>query len=151
MTSASDNIGTKMSRAWERFIERESKLLDLDASERSMTHKLAEHLQVEFSDWDVDCEYNRDGHDPKALALSECPHGKRELRRVFPDIVIHKRGTKNNLAAIEAKKSTSRRNGHDECKLQAYVKSLHYQYVYLVIFPVGTGDKHGLGLTEFRT
>ena len=37
-------------------------LLDVDANERSITHKLAEHLQREFPEWHVDCEYNRVGH-----------------------------------------------------------------------------------------
>ena len=34
-------------------------LLDVDANERSITHKLAEHLQRKFPGWHVDCEYNR--------------------------------------------------------------------------------------------
>ncbi|MDA8277533.1 MAG: hypothetical protein M0Z45_04985 [Actinomycetota bacterium] len=151
MTFASSDIENRIYRAWERLLTRDSELLQFDASERSITHKLAEHLQVEFSDWDVDCEYNRDGHDPKALALHKCPHGKGDLRRDFPDIVVHKRDTGDNLVAIEAKKSTSRHNKHDSCKLHAYRESLHYQYAYLVVFPISTGDKRGLGLREFET
>ncbi|HQK46046.1 MAG TPA: hypothetical protein PLP52_03750, partial [Syntrophorhabdaceae bacterium] len=34
-------------------------LIDKNANERSITHKLAEHLQKEFPYWHVDCEYNR--------------------------------------------------------------------------------------------
>ena len=45
-------------------------LLDVDANERSITHKLAEHLQREFPEWHVDCEYNRVGRETKRLAVN---------------------------------------------------------------------------------
>ena len=60
-------------------------LLAVDANERSITHKLAEHLQREFPEWHVDCEYNRVGHlgdvctkiDSGATQLGERqPHAK---------------------------------------------------------------------------
>lgn len=48
----------------------DSQLLEVDASERSLTHKLAEHLQHEFPNWHVDCEYNRRGADIKRLVTN---------------------------------------------------------------------------------
>lgn len=42
----------------------------MNANERSMTHKFAEHLQKYFPGWNVDCEYNRNGVSPKLLNLS---------------------------------------------------------------------------------
>ena len=59
-------------------------LLDVDANERSITHKLAEHLQREFPGWHVDCEYNRVGREPRRL----------EAKTVFPDIIVHRRGNR---------------------------------------------------------
>src|SRR5438105_2537621 len=64
-----------------RFNAEHRVLLEIKSSERSMTHKFAEILKEELSklglqDWDVDCEYNRDG-----------PHGNRKevgvLRQEF--------------------------------------------------------------------
>lgn len=42
------------------FYEKERYLLENNANERSLTHKLAEYLNLEFQDFDVDCEYNLD-------------------------------------------------------------------------------------------
>ena len=47
--------------ALSELIERDSFLFEADANERSITHKLAEYLQAQFQDWNVDCEYNRNG------------------------------------------------------------------------------------------
>jgi hypothetical protein len=46
------------------FFKNEFDLIDVDANERSISHKLAEYIQKHTSDWNVDCEYNRDGNDP---------------------------------------------------------------------------------------
>ena len=151
MTSASSDIEARINRAWERFLARHSKPLQLDASERSMAHKLAEHLQLEFPGGNVDRECNRGERPPRSLALSKGPHGKGDLRPVFPDIVIYKGCTKDDLVAIDAKKSTSRHNERDSCKLHAYHESPHYQYAYLVVFPIGMGDKRELVIREHRT
>src|SRR5579885_985915 len=45
----------------------DSDLIDVDANERSLTHKLAEHLKGVFPGWHVDCEYNRSGYNPKLV------------------------------------------------------------------------------------
>ncbi len=45
--------------------EKDKALLAVSANERSITHKLAEYLQTAFPEYNVDCEYNRDGDDPK--------------------------------------------------------------------------------------
>ena len=86
------------------------KLLKSDVNERSITHKLAIYLQENFPNFDVDCEYNRDGLDPKMLNLpvSNILDNDTEAKTVFPDIIIHERGTKNNILVIEVKKSSNR-------------------------------------------
>jgi hypothetical protein len=56
-------------QAAESLVTHDGYLLACDLNERSITHKFAEHLQRKFPEWNVDCEYNRDYHDPKRLDL----------------------------------------------------------------------------------
>jgi len=83
----------------------DSFLLESDANERSIAHKLAEYLQKQFPDWNVDCEYNRKGIETKNLpGIKECEEDrKREI--VYPDIIVHERNTKHNLVVMELKKN----------------------------------------------
>lgn len=100
------------------FSRDDQDLLTNDANERSISHKLAEHLQKHFRGLKVDCEYNRHGDAVKKLE-----------RPVIPDIVIHKRGIdEHNLCVIEIKKSNSNDNsGRDEEKLCAFTGD-EYKY-----------------------
>jgi len=87
-------------------------LLHINASERSISHKLAEHLQKEFVEHKVDCEYNRHGEEPKRMNfvdVGEIAQDDREGKTVYPDIIVHRRGNDDdNLLVIEIKKSNSR-------------------------------------------
>jgi hypothetical protein len=91
-----------------------------DGNERSITHHLAIYLQQEFDCWNVDVEYNRDDHDIKRLRdLRDVPSDA-----VYPDIIVHRRGTNyDNFLVIEVKK---RDGGHglDEGKLVEFTKPL---------------------------
>ena len=42
-------------------------LLKNGVNERAVSHKLAEYLQTLFKGWNVDCEYNKKGLNPKEL------------------------------------------------------------------------------------
>ncbi len=98
-------------------------LLDIGANERSITHKLAEHLQREFPYWHVDCEYNRRGHDTKRLNTnSQCRHNDLEAKTVIPDIIVHRRGTKQNLIVIEVKKAGGQEETEDIEKLERFTR-----------------------------
>src|SRR2546427_8109761 len=78
-------------------------LLEHRVNERSVSHKLAEYLQRQFPDWNVDCEYNKKGLSTKELdTIRECDE-QRTTDRVFPDIIIHRRNTDDNLLVIEVK------------------------------------------------
>lgn len=89
-------------------------LLEVKASERSIAHKLAEYLQDQFPDWNVDCEYNRQENLPKELdGIAECTERKRN-NRIFPDIIVHLRGKEKNLFAIELKKNDQ----YDACDIK---------------------------------
>ncbi len=55
-----EDVKARLTEAMRDFLREDHELLSVNASERSMTHKLAEHLQEKFGDkWHVDCEYNR--------------------------------------------------------------------------------------------
>lgn len=119
------------------LISADSLLLDANCSERSITHQLATHLSKHFTGYHVDCEYNRDGFEVKKLQLDE-----RTVRvdlldaiTVFPDIIVHVRGTSDaNLLVVEVKKaSSSVNNSYDIAKLQAFKTQLLYDFAVHVV------------------
>ena len=55
-----EEIKDKLEKSLETLYEKERYLLEKSANERSLTHKLAEYLKLEFPNYDVDCEYNLD-------------------------------------------------------------------------------------------
>jgi len=135
-----NEILRKVRNALKDFFQEEQSLLDVNASERSISHKFAEYLQKQFHNLDVDCEYNRHGSDIKRLKYylpKQTEVDKLEAKTIFPDIVVHKRGNdKNNTVVIEIKKSNS---GQDHTadiqKLKAFTGS-QYKYklgIFLVI------------------
>ncbi|MFC4620589.1 hypothetical protein ACFO4N_18030 [Camelliibacillus cellulosilyticus] len=104
-------------------------LLKNNLNERTIMHKLAAYLQDEFIDegYNVDCEYNKNVEDKSGLKTiyilqKEARHIRRFqvgkefednikdereylIKPVYPDIVIHKRGSNHkNLLIIEIKK-----------------------------------------------
>jgi hypothetical protein len=107
-------------------------LLDTDANERSITHKLAEYLQREFTGWNVDCEYNRLGYDPKRVRIDSwrVQANDTEAKTVFPDIIIHRRLAKKNLIVIEVKKAGGAEETRDVQKLQEFTRTPEYKYDY---------------------
>ena len=53
------DLEEKLKAAIARLYKKDRFLIDNDLNERSISHKLAEYLQTEFHNFDVDCEYNR--------------------------------------------------------------------------------------------
>lgn len=66
-------VRNRVTRALERLIDLDGHLLEIDANERSITHKLAEYLQQEFPKYNVDCEYNRRVYNTKDIIFSDKP------------------------------------------------------------------------------
>jgi len=126
------------------LLKHDNYLFTCDLNERSITHKFAEHLQREFPDWNVDCEYNRDHHDPKRLDLPprhDISSDDLHAKTVFPDIIIHKRGTDQNFVVIEVKKSSNPENDDwDLAKLAAFKNQLRYEIAMFFRFRTGTDD-----------
>jgi hypothetical protein len=135
-----NSVGNKVFQALSRFLEQDFELLEIDANERTLTHRVAIYLQDLFPDMNVDCEYNRDDHDPKEMFL---PGGDGDAydtnaQTVYPDIIVHRRKTRENLLVMEFKKTSSRVNDRkDFLKLHEYKRQLHYQYAIFVEFDVG--------------
>lgn len=137
------DIRKLIERAYQMLIKKDGHLLKVDANERSITHRLAIHLESEFPGYDVDCEYNRDGFDPKRLKkLTEKIESDDENgTTVYPDIIIHHRGEKCNFIVIEAKK-LSNTDESDKEKLCLYKKEHLYKHAFFVKFPVGKDLKN---------
>ena len=129
------------------FLENDYHLLSVEANERSLTHKFAEHLQAVIGcSWNVDCEYNRYGSEIKVIGgIKEIIGDKTttddiRAKTIYPDIIVHKRGADGqNLLVIEAKK-----NADDECrikdmkKLQKIQTKYNYCFAVFVDFKIGT-------------
>ena len=154
MSYTLEQIQQKVKYSLRQLWNNDRYLLDVDANERSITHRLAIYLEKEFRDLDVDCEYNREQDKPKTYndivnQINEdgIKADDTEAKTAFPDIIVHKRGNNhNNLLVIEVKKL----NGHstlidstDEKKLRAFLNSnqLNYEFGLALQIPVGGGNK----------
>lgn len=127
-------ICQKVDIAIKILLKKDRFLLENGVHERSISHKLAEYLQTQFPDWNVDCEYNRKGHETKKLRRTCSTDDK-----IYPDIIIHQRSTKENLLVIEIKSSDL----SEECdieKLKLFTSNTEFEYTY-GIFIRFTGTK----------
>ena len=127
--------------ALQRLVDEDADLFTVDINERSITHRLAVHLTPLFPEWDVDCEYNRNGHEPKRLdfGVQTVETGDVDAKTVYPDVIVHRRGTDHNLLVVEAKKANNAGGtDRDIRKLEAFVRELGYQYAAAVVIDTGT-------------
>src|ERR1700688_3591375 len=122
-------ISAVVEKALDKLIAEQPALLDLDVTERALSHHLALYIsRLVPADYDVDVEYNRHGVDPKRLELPPRNALDRELRAttVFPDILVHKRNTNDhNLLVLEMKKPGEGLK-YDQLKLSAFREELGY-------------------------
>lgn len=97
-------IQQKIKNAIERLFIRDHYLLEHNVNERSISHKLALYLQVEFGEaWNVDCEYNRSNQYVKKLLIIGPKHIRlddMDAKTVYPDIIVHRCGKEDNLLVI---------------------------------------------------
>ena len=125
------SLAREVCAALQELLVRDAELLIRNVNERTITARLADHLRSRFPEWDVDSEYNRDGDEVK----------KANGEILVPDVIIHRRGTSDNLLVIEVKKSnTAEADEKDLKKLDAFKSShLHYRHALFVKFIVGPG------------
>ena len=137
-----EQINQAIRAALVTLLRSDSELLIFDVNERSITHRLAVYLEEYFPGWNVDCEYNRDHEDPKRLDLQrrDTNSADTQATTVFPDIIVHKRGTDQNLLVIEMKKSSNPEGDEfDFQKLNEFKGQLGYQFA--IFIEVGTGGR----------
>jgi hypothetical protein len=122
-----DEVECRLKESIQELFAKDAVLLQHDVSERAITHKLAEYLQVRFPSLNVDCEYNRNAemgeYAPKNLQVlrrdaAQTRHElleqvgdaeviEEELLAIssYPDIIVHRRVVNShNLMVIEVKK-----------------------------------------------
>lgn len=107
-------------------------LLKRKVAERDLTGLFAHYFRNNMKDtaiaeYNVDCEYNRDGYGMKKI----------DGTLVYPDFILHKRGTNDsNLLIIEFKTWWNSDNREDIEKLKAMMSEWYryqYQYGYSII------------------
>ena len=123
-----DSVCEKINEALTYLYKSDSYLLEIDAYEVTISHKLACYLQDIFKEYDVDIEFNKNLKDSKRV--------DNEIRR--PDIIVHKRGTNDsNFIAIEIKKCSNANKNFDIEKIGRIMKELNYEYGFYIEFNVG--------------
>lgn len=137
-------------RAARTFVAQDRLMLEHQASERSLCHRLALYLEHELGCADyprsVDSEYNRVGTPGAEDRIKRLRRGcqgfdEEQERRpggVFTDIVVHERGEQRNNSLVVETKLASVLNAErlrvDLCKLRTYVTELRYRHATFVLF-----------------
>jgi hypothetical protein len=131
-----EEISTLVEKALDSLVAEQPALLDLDVTERALSHFLALYIMQQVdSSYSVDVEYNRHHDDPKRLNLNPRTASDREIQAitVFPDIIVHKRNSDDqNLLVVEMKKPCGDLE-YDRRKLEAFRRELGYQFAAHVI------------------
>lgn len=143
-----EEVSERVDEALRQFRTIDRDLIHIDANERSITHKLAQHLEKVFPGWHLDCEYNRDDNQIKRWR-QECERSQAkykclkpddtEVNMAYPDIIVHRRRTSDNLLMIEVKKWNNRQDTEvDKKKLSYFTKHCgHFGYLYGLLLVFG--------------
>ena len=122
-------IKEKINQIIDDFYKKDKELLEYQnqyniISERCISFRLGIYFQKKFSKYNVDCEYNRDMDNVKAI----------DEKKVYPDIIVHKRKTSNNLIWVEIKKENAMKTQIDkDRKRLKKVTVNNYKYGILII------------------
>jgi hypothetical protein len=128
-------IEKALNEALELLLRADEGILRVDINERTISHRLALYLEPYFPGWNIDCEYNRNHDDPKRLDIQrrDVRSDDTQATTVFPDIIVHRRGTNENLLVIEMKKTTSQEDdSYDLGKLRAFKQQLGYRFAVFI-------------------
>lgn len=136
-------------KAKNEFLEKEKTIIKNDTNERTLTQRLAFYLELQlrknkkYENYSVDCEYNRKEEDIKRLKFGK----NTDKKEIYPDIIVHQRKIKNNLIAIEMKKTTSRNTDKikDIEKLEALTdRKNDYHYTLGIYFELDITDNNNI-------
>lgn len=101
-------------------------LIETEIQECAISHRLAVYIEQQFAGWHVDCEFNKNGNDPKLAEIA--------VKSKRPDIIVHVRGPQGpNCLAVEIKKAATI-NTIDRDKCRRYVTELRYAWAVCVSF-----------------
>jgi hypothetical protein len=121
--------------ALDLLLRADADILEIDINERTISHIFANYLKSHFPGWNVDCEYNRNHDDPKRLNIQRrnVTSDDTQATTVYPDIIVHRRGTDQNLLVIEMKKTTNQESDdYDLGKLRAFKQQLGYRFAVFI-------------------
>ena len=136
-------------KAKNEFLEKEKAIIKNDTNERTLTQRLAFYLElqlrknIKYENYSVDCEYNRKEEDIKRLKCGK----NTDKKEIYPDIIVYQRKIKNNLIAIEMKKTTSRNTDKikDIEKLEALTdRKNDYHYTLGIYFELDITDNNNI-------
>jgi Holliday junction resolvase len=148
-------VSLLLDSAIKELLKKDIHLFEIDSNERSISFRLAHYLNDKFPTYNIDCEYNRHFKEKRNIkyinALKKTIEdtgltvkGKEiiEAKKVLPDIIVHKRGTEDNLLIIEIKKNADsdyKSKEYDLRKLTLYTDSyndnnLNYKYGVFIDF-----------------
>ena len=136
-------------KAKHEFLEKEKAIIKNDTNERTLTQRLAFYLElqlrknIKYENYSVDCEYNRKEEDIKRLKFGK----NTDKKEIYPDIIVYQRKIKNNLIAIEMKKTTSRNTDKikDIEKLEALTdRKNDYHYTLGIYFELDITDNNNI-------
>ena len=143
-------------KAKNKFLKEEKEIIKIDVNERTLSARLMFHLQTlllneiyqeNYKEYSVDCEYNRiNEYKIKTLKRYEnfeIDDNSDKIRKIFPDIILHKRKEEDNLIVIEMKKVNSyiKKKENDKNRLKAMTnprKLNNFNYTLGVYFEVDT-------------
>lgn len=119
-----------VNKALELVYQKDRALITHQANERSIVFRFGLYLyeiikNSNFSDFDIDVEYNRNGYDAKRIPSR--PNGS------YPDLIIHCRTSNEcNLLVLEFKTEWSNQNQQDdESKIRDFMnKDGEYKFRY---------------------
>ena len=100
----------------------------------------------------MDCEYNRTGIDPKRIdhLFLETDVADTEGKTVFPDVIVHIRGQRQNYLVVEFKKSSSGVDRNfDFKKLRGYKGDERLNYEHALFIELTVGDQPGIARAEW--
>ncbi len=117
-------VKNHLGSALEMLHKAHSHLYEVDVNERSLTHWLAVYLSRLFPGFEVDVEYNRNLEEPKRLQLTVDTTTANDIKAttVFPDVIVHRRGSHQNLLVVEVKKGPRADGTRDAEKLKAFTR-----------------------------
>jgi len=140
ITDCEKTIRSALRELWNK----DRSLLNTDASERAICHRLAIYIEnilnVCGEKLNVDCEYNRMGLATPKRLIGLIDDKNPEGKSVYPDIIIHSRNNNlRNVLVLEVKKSSSAHSDNfDKTKIAGYIRDLGYMYGCCLLIKVDT-------------